>query len=66
MTTPFVPASVVGANDGNEFVALYLFDKVGKLLDAIIDEFGPRATLNRPSSPKSTSYLMIRMDDRPS
>ena len=46
LTTPFVPASVVGANDGNEFVALYLFDKVGKLLDAIIDEFGPRATLN--------------------
>ena len=46
LTTPFVPASAVGANNGNEFVALYLFDEVGKLLDAIIDEFGPRATMN--------------------
>jgi hypothetical protein len=46
LTIPFVPASTPGANGGNEFVALYLFDEAGKLLDAIIDEFGPRATLN--------------------
>ena len=39
LTTPFV--------SGNEFVALYLFDEAGKLLDAIIDEFGPRATMDK-------------------
>jgi hypothetical protein len=45
LTTPFVPAGPTN-DDGNEFVALYLFDEAGKLLDAIIDEFGPRAALN--------------------
>ena len=40
LTTPFVPASNVGASDGNDFVALSLFDAAGKLLDAIIEEFG--------------------------
>jgi hypothetical protein len=40
LTTPFVPVA-------NEFVALYLFDEAGKLLDAIIDEFGPRATMDK-------------------
>jgi hypothetical protein len=37
LTTPFIPA-LNGA--GNEFLALYLFDKAGNLLDAKIDEFG--------------------------
>jgi hypothetical protein len=46
LTTPFGPASASGANNGNEFVALYLFDEAGKLLDAIVNEFGPRPTLN--------------------
>lgn len=44
LTTPFEPA--IGGRDGNEFVALYLFDEAGKLLEAKIDEFGPRATLD--------------------
>jgi hypothetical protein len=38
LTTPFEPA--IGGSDGNEFVALYLFDAAGKLLEAKIDEFG--------------------------
>ena len=42
-STPFVPA-IDGA--GNEFVALYLFDREGRLLEAVIDEPGPRATDN--------------------
>jgi len=28
--------------EGNEFVALYMFDQKGKFLEAKIDEFGPR------------------------
>jgi len=44
LTTPFEPAH--GANHGGEFVALYLFDAAGKMLEAKIDNFGPRATMN--------------------
>lgn len=38
LTTPFVP--------GHEFVALYLFDKEGKFLEAHIDDFGPRSSMD--------------------
>ncbi len=48
LTTPFVPAD--GIRDGGEFVALYLFDAAGKLLEAHIDDLGPRATLNEEES----------------
>ncbi len=44
LTTPFEPASSI--QSGSEFVALYLFDTAGNLIDAKIDEFGPRATLD--------------------
>ncbi|MET4727283.1 hypothetical protein ABIE09_001077 [Lysobacter enzymogenes] len=44
LTTPFVGA--MQGRDGNEFVALYLFDAAGALLEARIDEFGPRAQLD--------------------
>ena len=40
LTTPFVPAS--GDQPGCEFVALYIFDDQGHLLDATIDNFGAR------------------------
>ncbi len=43
LTTPFVPAI---NGPGNEFVALFLFDAEGNLLEARIDEFGPRAVLD--------------------
>jgi hypothetical protein len=42
LTTPFVPATP--GQEGNEFVALFLFDPAGRFLEARIDEFGPRAT----------------------
>lgn len=42
LTTPFVPA--VGGSAGCEYVALYTFDKKGRLLDSQIENFGPRAT----------------------
>jgi hypothetical protein len=41
LTTPFAPA--VGGSSGREFLALYLFDKDGTLVDAQIEDLGPRA-----------------------
>lgn len=45
ITTPFEWSSP--NNPGREFVALYLFNAAGQLLEARIDDFGPRAGLNR-------------------
>ena len=44
LTTPFEPA--IGDRPGSEYVALFLFDGNGNLVDAKIDDFGPRATLD--------------------
>lgn len=44
LTTPFEPA--VRENAGGEFVALYLFDASGNLIEAQIDAFGPRGSGN--------------------
>jgi hypothetical protein len=45
LTTPFEPAWS-GEGSGGEFVALYLFDAEGNLVDARIQDFGPRSTLD--------------------
>src|SRR5262245_13308422 len=42
VTTPFLPAL---GNPGREFVAVYVFDHHGGLLDARIDDLGPRTTV---------------------
>ncbi len=42
---PFIPAD--GAEAGREFLAIYLFDEDGKLVEARIDDLGIRAALNR-------------------
>ncbi|WKJ90025.1 hypothetical protein QZJ86_18760 [Methylomonas montana] len=44
LTQPFEPA--IGGREGCEFVALYLFDEQGKLLEAKIDTLGPRASID--------------------
>ena len=44
LTTPFEPPS--GDDQGGEYVALFLFDRDGKLTAAEIDDFGPRATVD--------------------
>jgi len=49
LTTPFEPASGSGVSDGNEFVALYLFDADGALIEATIDALGPRAAMDMAS-----------------
>lgn len=48
LTTPFVPA--IGGRPGREFIALYIFDSQGRLIDAQIDDIGERATLDRESA----------------
>jgi hypothetical protein len=40
LTNPFVPA--LGDNPGREFLALYIFDPDGNLLEAKIDDLGMR------------------------
>lgn len=43
LTTPFVPSSTGGGGGGGgggEYIALYLFDTAGNLLEARIDELG--------------------------
>jgi hypothetical protein len=50
LTTPFVPA--IGGKTGGEYIALFTFDPDGKLLDATIDELGPRATLDKDAASK--------------
>jgi hypothetical protein len=63
LTTPFEPASAVGADDGGEFVALYLFDAAGKLLEAKIDAFGPRATMNEEERHRTYQRRLQELGD---
>jgi len=44
LTTPFEPA--IAGRKGSEYVALFLFDHDGNLVDAQIDDFGPRDALD--------------------
>jgi hypothetical protein len=52
LTNPFDPA--VGSSQGCEFVALYIFDMAGTLIEATIDSFGSRAGLDE--SARSALY----------
>ncbi|HTI68324.1 MAG TPA: hypothetical protein VMF06_00015 [Candidatus Limnocylindria bacterium] len=54
-TSPFVPAV---RGDGREFIAVFLFDKDGHLLEARIDDLGVRAELD-PMRAKSLFDLRI-------
>jgi hypothetical protein len=44
LTNPFEPAR--GAEGGCEYVSLFLFDDEGGLIEAAIDELGPRAAVD--------------------
>jgi len=48
VTTPFVPA--IGVEPGREFLAVYLFDAEGALLEARIDDLGVRSQLDAVSA----------------
>jgi hypothetical protein len=44
LTTPFAPP--LGDDEGGEYVALFVFDGEGNLMDATVDDFGPRASVD--------------------
>jgi hypothetical protein len=50
LTNPFVPAQ--GDNPGREFLALYIFDSNGNLLEAKIDDLGVRQDKISPPGQK--------------
>lgn len=56
LTNPFVPA--IGGNPGREFLALYLFDKDGALLDAQIQDLGIRAKLDEDAARARQTALL--------
>ena len=56
LTNPFVPA--IRDEPGREFLALYLFDKEGTLLDAHIEDLGTRATLDEDAARARRAALL--------
>lgn len=58
LTTPFVPAHK--DQSGHEFIALYLFDSEGKLIEARIDDFGARENLDEE---KRRQYFEQRLSE---
>jgi hypothetical protein len=56
LTNPFVPAG--GGNPGREFLALYLFDKDGALLDAQIEDLGTRIELDEAAAGARQAALL--------
>lgn len=63
LTTPFEPATRDGDADGCEYVALFVFDAAGALLDARIDSFGPRATLDHDARLARRDELLAELGD---
>jgi hypothetical protein len=61
LTTPFEPA--IGGKPGAEFIALYIFNTDGKLLEAKIDELGPRATLDKEKARKLNEQRLKELGD---
>jgi hypothetical protein len=61
LTAPFVPA--IGEETGREFIALYVFDKTGNLLSAIIDDLGPRATMDEAARVARRDELLASLGE---
>jgi hypothetical protein len=56
LTNSFVPA--IGGDLGREFLALYLFDKNGALVDAQIEDLGARAHLDEDAARARQAALL--------
>ncbi len=56
LTASFGPA--IGEHPGSEYLALFLFDADGNLVDAQIDDLGPRT---KPYHYKSRAYYDVRL-----
>jgi hypothetical protein len=54
LTTPFVPGE-------REFIALYIFDKAGRLVSAAIDDLGPRETLDEAARVARRDVLLASL-----
>jgi hypothetical protein len=61
LTTPFEPA--IMGRKGSEYAALYLFDAKGKLLEAKIEDFGPRETLDNQKRRQTYDRLLHELGD---
>jgi hypothetical protein len=59
VTTPFVPAS--GDEIGREFLAVYIFDAEGKLVEARIDDRGPHSELDREQARRLLEQRMSEL-----
>ncbi len=60
LTTPFEPA--IRGKAGEEFVALYLFDKKGALVEAKIDSFGPRDAMDEAARQEFRKKLLSEIE----
>lgn len=58
LATPFEPA--MGSSPGNEYIALFLFDSEGNLLNSQIEQFGSRGTYDEKKRTKR--YMSILKD----
>lgn len=61
LTTPFEPA--IGGKPGSEFIALYVFNTDGKLLEAKIDELGSRTTLDKDKAKRLYDQRLKELGD---
>src|SRR6266852_5786426 len=61
LTTPFVPARGADGIDGREFLALYLFDEAGRLLDASIADLGCRADMDESARVERRDELLASL-----
>ncbi len=59
VTTPFVPTS--GDEVGREFLAVYIFDAKGRLVEARIDDLGPRSELDREQARRLLEQRMSEL-----
>jgi hypothetical protein len=63
LTTPFVPAEHGRPATGREFIALYVFDKAGRLVSATIDDLGPRATMDAAAREARRDALLASLGE---
>ncbi|WP_254508884.1 hypothetical protein [Anatilimnocola floriformis] len=61
LTTPFEP--VTKKQPGAEFLALYLFDAEGQLLEAKIENLGPRSTMDEARRLKLRDQWLAELGD---
>jgi hypothetical protein len=61
LTTPFQPA--IGGRAGVEFIALYLFDENGTLIEAKINELGPREGLDQAKASRLFDRRLAELGD---